>query len=112
MQCPNCGATVLKEDVICKKCNAQLRSAESAAQEEKTRRSRLIVLLLCWFLGPLTGAHLHYLGFHDKAREYSYYSMLSLTFWIRVFTVHVVEILAIIGGKYSLDAHGNPVRWP
>ena len=103
---------MLKEDVICKKCNAQLRNAEAAAQAERTKRSRLAVLLLCWSLGPFTGAHLKYLGFHDKAEEYSRYSMLTPIFWIRFFTVHVIEILSIIGGKYKLDAYGNPVCWP
>lgn len=112
MQCPNCGATVLKEDEVCKKCNAQLRDARIAAQEEKTNRSRLAVLLLCWSIGWFNGAHLKYLGFHDKAQQYSRYSMFNPIFYAWFFTGHLIECLSIMGGKYKMDAHGNPVKWP
>jgi predicted amidophosphoribosyltransferase len=112
MQCPNCGATVLKDDEVCKKCNTHLRNAREAAQEEKTKRSRLAVLLLCWSIGWLNGQHLKYLGFHDKAQQYSRYSMFNPIFYAWFFTGHLIECLAIIGGKYKVDAHGNPVNWP
>lgn len=47
MQCPKCGAIVLKGDVTCKKCGASLMEASENFQAEDVCRSQCHAVLAC-----------------------------------------------------------------
>ena len=68
MQCPKCGAIVLKGDVTCKKCGASLMEASENFQAEDVCRSRAMLFLRAW-VGAPNGAHLKWLGYDEEAAE-------------------------------------------
>ena len=57
--CQNCGAETRPEQEVCLKCGTLLKREEK--QKDPTRKSQLIALLLCLFVGSL-GVHRYYLG--------------------------------------------------
>ena len=52
MQCPKCGAIVLKGDVTCKKCGASLMEASENFHAEDVCRSRAMLFLRAWVGAP------------------------------------------------------------
>jgi len=119
MNCKNCGAPVLKNDQVCKKCGATLIEAAEAYAAGDITRSRFTLLFKAW-LGSWRGAHLKWLGYEEKAaavkEKYGWgvVSMLTPAGWLRMFIsicYHVVEQVSIIFGKYRTDADGHPVRY-
>ena len=68
MQCPKCGAIVLKGDVTCKKCGASLMEASENFHAEDVCRSRAMLFLRAW-VGAPNGAHLKWLGYDEEAAE-------------------------------------------
>jgi ribosomal protein L40E len=66
--CENCGALIAKEAVVCPKCGVALGALkEKLAKEQRKKlensseKSRLVAILLCWFLGVF-GVHRFYVG--------------------------------------------------
>jgi ribosomal protein L40E len=66
--CENCGAVIDKEAVVCPKCGValgdlkeQLLNKQLKKKENSSEKSRLVAILLCWFLGVF-GVHRFYVG--------------------------------------------------
>ena len=61
--CENCGELIDKEAVVCPKCGVALGELKQRLQTKKeaSEKSRLVALLLCWFLGVF-GIHRFYVG--------------------------------------------------
>lgn len=125
MQCPKCGATVIKGDVICKKCGASLVEAAEQYKPEDVCRSRAMLLFKAW-IGATSGMHLKWLGFDEQAKEIAskygireqFSSILTAIInpwaWLRFVGVICYQCFACIGiifGMYRTDAQGHPVRW-
>ena len=68
MNCPECGAIVLKSDPVCKKCGKILNEAKEIYLEKVVYRSRFMLLFRAW-LGAANGMHLKWLGYDEYARE-------------------------------------------
>jgi len=123
MNCTKCGAVILKEDVVCKKCGTPQHTAQEHYGETFVRtRSRFVLLFWTWF-GAAYGLHLNYLGFKEEAQacRKKYVPMLFgiiMVFnpmaWINFAIaagVWQVENFAVLFGKYRQDASGRPVRY-
>ena len=111
--CRDCGAQIAKEAEICPKCGIrQMPPPKSAGGTTKqviegaSDKSRLVVLLLCLFLGGL-GVHCFYVG--NKKRGII---MLVLDFTIIGIIVSLImcllDLIAILSGTFK-DGDGNPV---
>ena len=59
--CPNCGAQIDDNAVVCVKCGVAQPSAATQTVASELNSKWLIVLLLCFFLGGL-GIHRFYVG--------------------------------------------------
>jgi hypothetical protein len=71
--CENCGAAIDREAVVCPKCGValgalkeqilreQARKERRGNAENSSEKSRLVAILLCWFLGVF-GVHRFYVG--------------------------------------------------
>lgn len=125
MVCPKCGVTVLKSDVVCKKCGAVLAEAADQYKAEDICRSRAKLLFQAW-VGATSGLHLKWLGYDERAKEvaseYGFREQLGTIFegmlnpfaWLRFLKVicyQCVICIGIIFGMYRTDASGHPVRW-
>lgn len=125
MNCPKCGAIVLKVDPVCKKCGAVLNEASDYYQEKVIYRSRFMLLFRAW-LGACNGSHLKWLGY-DEAAEYIrnqfgigsmvesiFGAMINPWRWLDLIGMMIyqsAECTKIIFGAYREDAAGNPVRY-
>ncbi len=125
MNCPKCGAIVLKGDVVCKKCGAPLMEAADAVEIEDVCRSRAMLLFKAW-VGATSGMHLKWLGYDDEAAEVASRHGIMEQFgalikgfwnpmeWMKLFGVIFYQCFICIGiifGMYRTDANGHPVRW-
>ena len=119
MTCSNCGAIILKDDAICKKCGAPQHTVEEYYEQNVQTRSRFVLFFLTW-MGFGRGGHLKWLGFYEEAEAYKQrnkFSPLDLftpSGWIRFMRITFSgagETLAVLFGKYKYDAQGNPVRY-
>jgi len=61
--CSHCGNELLDEAIICPKCGCAVEGSKKSAEEivNGSDKSRLIALLLCFFVGNL-GVHRFYVG--------------------------------------------------
>lgn len=74
-------------------------------------RSRLGLLFVAW-LSAFAGGHYNWMGFSDVGREHrAQYGVIRAVFTPVCWFIHVWEQLAIIFGKYRVDAYGNPIRY-
>ncbi len=123
MKCPNCGATVLKGDTVCKKCNTVLVEASAQYIASEQVRSRFTLFFKCW-AGGWRGKHLEWLGYTDKAQQIKsmfgdlhwgfFAAILNPVAWIKIIAgmgYQVIECMAVLFGKYRTDAQGHPVRY-
>ena len=125
MQCPKCGAMVLKGDVTCKKCGALLMEAAEAFNPEDICRSRAMLLYKAW-IGGGNGAHLKWLGYDEEAAAIAeqfglgkqvgtfFKAIINPAEWFTILGYVIYECALCIGiifGKYPTDAQGHPVRW-
>lgn len=74
-------------------------------------RSRLALVLISGILG-WWGTHLKWLGYKEEAKEWKseaggIFGLFDLGSWGMVFGNYI----AVIFGKYRVDAYGNPVRY-
>lgn len=129
MKCPHCGATVMKNDVVCKKCNTALKKVKASLEPSKQVRSRFVLFFKCW-IGGWKGKHLEWLGYDEKADYVNtkYGNLISELvlglinplnwvnpmFWImmiRGLGFQCVECTCVLFGKYRTDAEGHPIRY-
>ena len=116
MKCSKCGATVLKGDQTCKKCGALLVEAAEVYAADKQYRSRFTLLFRAW-VGATSGLHLKWLGYPEEAKQVRAQYGLTLGNMFNVWGMigscgyQVVEVTAVMFGKYRCDAEGHPVRY-
>ncbi len=129
MQCPKCGAIVLKGDVTCKKCGAPLLEASENFHAEDVCRSRAMLFFRA-FVGAPNGAHLKWLGYDEEAAEVAAkYGILEqvkssvtgifsdggmihfVIFLLALSCYQCYTCIGILFGMYRTDAQGHPVRW-
>lgn len=125
MNCPVCGAPVLRGDVTCKKCGATLVEAAEQFRPEEEVRSRAMLFLKAW-LGASNGVHLRWLGYDEKAAEVAakyglremmrsaigeIFNPIVLVRMIPCLGYQVFACMGILFGMYRTDAKGYPVRW-
>ena len=128
MKCPNCGAPRGVEDRFCIYCKAEFDKAPSqekqevhihyhqevrqeprvqvehiyAPVEKRSSRSRLVALLLCFFLG-IFGAHKFYLGKFGMGILYLFtYGLFSIG-WL-------IDLFVLLVGNPK-DKQGDPLTW-
>ena len=105
MQCPKCGAIVLKGDVTCKKCGASLMEASENFHAEDVCRSRAMLFLRAW-VGAPNGAKSSVTGiFCDGGMIQFAIFLLALSCY------QCYTCIGILFGMYRTDAQGHPVRW-
>lgn len=61
MFCPNCGAEVNNNAVVCVKCGCALPKGNAEVDLNKSEKDWIVTLLLCFFVGSL-GIHRFYVG--------------------------------------------------
>ncbi|MGN0091903.1 MAG: NINE protein [Alistipes sp.] len=61
MFCPNCGAEVNDNAVVCVKCGCALPKGNAEVDLNKSEKDWIVTLLLCFFVGGL-GIHRFYVG--------------------------------------------------
>ena len=61
MFCPNCGAEVNDNAVVCVKCGCALPKGNAEVDLNKSEKDWIVTLLLCFFVGSL-GIHRFYVG--------------------------------------------------
>ena len=116
MKCPNCGATVLKDDQTCKKCGHVLVEAKEAYSAGEQYRSRFTLLFRTW-IGACFGFHLKWLGYDAKAEEVRKNYMPGLSIFIQPWKIlfgifwQLEEVIGVMFGKYREDRQGHPVRY-
>ena len=128
MKCPNCGAPRTAEDRFCVYCKAQFDHGTSQAKQEvhihyhqevrqepevrvehiyapvekRSRRSRMVALLLCFFLG-IFGAHKFYLGKFGMGIVYLFtYGFFGFG-WL-------IDLFVLLLGNPK-DKQGLPLTW-
>lgn len=127
MKCPNCGAPRRADDRFCIYCKADFDQPRVDKQEvhihyhqesrpepqvkvervyvpmeRRSTRSRLLTLLLCFFLGTL-GVHKFYLGKIGMGILYLLTSGLFGIGW-------VVDLVVLLVGR-PRDKQGDPLTW-
>jgi len=118
MNCPNCGAIILKTDTACKKCGAALHTVAEHYADNIQYRSRFGLLFYAW-IGGWRGSHLKHLGFVEDAERMRQSHKIGLNIftpvgWINIFIsccVQIIECTKVIFGGYRNDVNGNPVRY-
>jgi len=100
--CENCGSLIAKEAVICPKCGVALGPLKERLKkkENASEKSRLIAILLCWFLGVF-GAHRFYTG-----------KIGTGVIWVFTFGCLyvgvIVDLILIASGSFK-DKEGKPL---
>ena len=61
MFCPNCGAEVNDNAVVCVKCGCALPKGNAEVDLDKSEKDWIVTLLLCFFVGGF-GIHRFYVG--------------------------------------------------
>lgn len=61
MYCKKCGAQIADNAQFCPSCGTPVQGAAQPDDALISRKSRLVALLLCWFVGVF-GAHRFYTG--------------------------------------------------
>lgn len=61
MFCPNCGAEVNDNAVVCVKCGCALPKGNAEVDLNKSEKDWIVTLLLCFFVGGF-GIHRFYVG--------------------------------------------------
>lgn len=129
MNCPNCGAIVLKSDAVCKQCGHTLIEAADRYDASTQYRSRFTLLFKCW-IGAWRASHLKWLGYTEKTdnfrrrfgvgfKELLQGGLVGSLFLVSVglfkffflMMYHCFVCLGVILGMYRKDADGHPVRY-
>ena len=122
MKCPNCGATVLQGDTVCKKCGANLVEVHEHYEASEQYRSRFMLLGQVFVNEISVGAHLRWLGYYEKADavkemfqvHYSQIFIHPITVLIKSFILAgycLCEMILVAFGRYRNDAAGHPIRY-
>jgi ribosomal protein L40E len=103
--CEHCGAVIDKEAVVCPKCGVALgilkeRLEKRKSLENASDKSRLVAILLCWFLGVF-GVHRFYVG---KIGTGILWVLTLGCLWIGV----LVDLILIATGSFK-DKEGKPL---
>lgn len=116
MNCPNCGAIVLRGDRNCPKCDTLLGTTKQFYDPSTIRRSRLALLFRTW-VGACYGWHLRWLGYDAEAdmirRQYgiTLMTMIRIPVLLSSILYQVMECVGVMFGKYRTDSQGHPVRY-
>jgi TM2 domain-containing membrane protein YozV len=95
--CPACGATTNAMAVICVKCGAGLEAKSTTVASNVSKKSRLVLVLLAWFLGTL-GVHRFYAG---KIGTGVTMLILTIIGWATIFIYLIGLIFIIAVGIWS-----------
>ena len=100
--CENCGAIIDRKAVVCPHCGVQVDSLVGfkPRKEGSSEKSRLVALILAWFLGVL-GVHRFYVGRVGSG------ILWLLTGGLAGVGV-IVDLIMIATGKFK-DKEGKPL---
>jgi hypothetical protein len=103
--CENCGAVIDRAAVVCPKCGVALGKLKDHLEkrvrvEGASGKSRLVAILLCWFLGVF-GVHRFYVG---KIGTGILWVLTLGCLWIGV----LVDLILIATGTFK-DKDGKPL---
>ncbi len=93
MFCSKCGAQIPDYSKSCPVCGANVYGPATYNNPIASRKSRLIALILCWFLGVF-GAHRFYVG-----RGWSGVFMILTLGGIGIWTL--VDLIVILCGDFK-----------
>ena len=130
MNCPKCGATIIKGDTFCKKCGNCIVEAAEYYEPDQQYRSRFVLFFKAW-IGAAWGVHLRWLGYTGKAdqlrKNFGWFGMKeiisagivgSLGLLLRGIFMYLIAMIyhcficiAVIFGMYRKDADGHPIRY-
>lgn len=96
--CPNCGAQVDENAVVCVKCGVALRNQPQSLNVDNRW---LVTVLLCFFLGAL-GIHRFYVGKTGSG-------ILQLLTGGGCGVWAIIDFIMILTGNFT-DADGNPIK--
>jgi TM2 domain-containing membrane protein YozV len=99
--CHQCGAALSANDRFCRQCGANFAPASSAVNASD--KSRLVALLLCFFLGVL-GLHRFYVGKIGTG------ILWLLTFGFVGIGV-LVDLILIVAGEFKDKERRKVLRW-
>lgn len=103
MFCNTCGAQIADNSKFCPSCGAPVKGATNSNDSSVSRKSRLVALLLCWFLGVL-GIHRFYVSRHISA-IFMILTVGGLGIWA------LVDLFVILFGDFK-DSEGKKlVSW-
>jgi len=100
--CENCGSLIDVQAVICPKCGVPLGPYKDLLKkrEQASEKSRLVALLLAWFLGVL-GIHRFYV---NRVGSGILWLLTLGLFGVGV----MVDLILIASGKFT-DKEGKPL---
>lgn len=93
MYCKKCGAHIANDSKFCPSCGAPVNGSSKSGDSSASRKSRLIALLLCWFLGVF-GAHRFYTG-RPLSAIFMILTIGGLGIWA------FVDLLVILCGNFK-----------
>ena len=98
MYCKKCGAQIADDAKFCPSCGASVNGTTRPDDPSVSRKSRLIALLLCWFLGCF-GAHRFYTG-RPLSAVFMILTIGGLGIWA------LVDLIVILCGDFK-DSDGK-----
>ena len=108
--CRDCGAQIAKEAEICPKCGIRqmpppknVGGTNKQVIEGASDKSRMIALILCFFVGWFCGAHNFYVGNAKRG----ILILLTCLFGIGEL-IAIIDFIKILSGTFK-DGDGNPV---
>lgn len=103
MYCKKCGAEIADNSRFCPECGTAFYGSARPDDPSVSRKSRLIALLLCWFLGCF-GAHRFYVGRTGSAIA-MIFTLGGLGIWA------FVDLIVIICGNFKDDEGRKLLSW-
>lgn len=103
MYCKKCGENITPDAKFCPSCGAPVNGTTKAADPEVSRKSRLIALLLCWFLGVF-GAHRFYVG-RPLSAIFMILTLGGLGIWA------LIDLIVIVCGDFKDKNKKKLVTW-
>lgn len=100
MNCPNCGAEINDNAVVCQFCGKEVTKTVDAQLPNVSEKPWVTTFLLCWFLG-LIGAHRFYTGKKGTG-------ILMLLTGGCCGILYIIDFWMLIFGKYT-DSEGKLV---
>lgn len=101
MFCKQCGAQIADDSKFCPSCGAPINGTTRPDDSSVSRKSRLIALLLCWFLGVF-GAHRFYAG-RPLSAVFMILTIGGLGIWA------LVDLIVILCGDFK-DSEGRKLK--